>query len=133
MSRNVSLYAPPAFITATATVRELVTNGCGPGGWKVDLVPDTIYGLDVSPACNIHDWMYAAGQNVADKDAADRVMLNNMLRLIAAAAGPAWLGWLRRRRAQKYYLAVATFGGPAFWAGKNQQSELLTVTREIWS
>lgn len=133
MPRNATLYAPPAYITATETVREMVTNGCGPGGWKVDLVPDTIYGLDVAPACNIHDWMYMAGQTIADKEEADRVMLNNLLRLIEATDCPSWLRWLRRRRAHSYYLAVHQFGGPAFWSGKNQQSELLTVTREIWT
>lgn len=130
---DVALFAPAAYISAPEAVRHLVTNGCGPGGWKIDLVPDTIYGLDVAPACDIHDWMYAAGQNLADKDEADRVLLNNLLRLITAAGGPAWLRWLRRRRAQKYYLAVATFGGPAFWDNKNDQSEVLTYTRAIWS
>lgn len=130
---NATLYAPPAFVTAPASVRKLVANGCGPGGWKVDLVPDTIYGLDVAPACDIHDWMYAAGAIEADREEADRVLINNLLRLIAAAAGPGWLQWLRRRRAHTYYNAVRIFGGPAFWNSKNKDCELFTVTREIWS
>lgn len=117
-----TLYAPESFINAPRAVRKAVTNGCGPGGWKLDLVPDTIYGLDVSAACNIHDWMYHEGETLADKAAADRVLLNNLLRIINHETRFAPLRWLRRRRARKYYLAVKAFGGPAFWADKNHTS-----------
>ena len=64
--------------------------------------------------------MYHVGQTVDDKQEADRVFLNNMLRLIEDASG--WLKCLRRRRALKYYEAVVVFGGPAYWAGKNAPS-----------
>lgn len=133
MDRNATLYAPPAYVNASPEVIARVVNGCGTSGWKGELVPETMYGLDVSPACNIHDWMYAAGSTLAEKDEADRVLLNNCLRLIAAAGGLNLLRWLRRRRAHTYYEAVHAFGGPAFWEGKNQNCELFTVTREIWS
>ena len=119
------LFAPAAYVAAPADVRRLVVNGCGTGGWKGALVPDTIYGLDVAPACNIHDWMYQAGSGIADKDEADRTLLNNLLRLIDAAGGPWWLRRLRRRRALVYYEAVRLFGGPAFWSGKNPPDTLI--------
>lgn len=38
-----------------------ITNGCGASGWKVDIVPDTIYGLSIRYECNNHDidWHFA--------------------------------------------------------------------------
>jgi len=113
------LYAPESFWRASARVRGVVSNGCGTSGWKGELVPETMYGLDVSLACDIHDWMYHEGETQEDKDQADRVFLNNLLRIIQHAAGPWLLRTLRRRRARTYYQAVHHFGGPAFWAEKN--------------
>jgi len=69
--------------------------------------------------------MYDCGQTLADKEEADRVWLNNILRRIDACEG--WFGqlatvkMLRRRRAKTYYDAVRCFGGPAFWTGKNNE------------
>ena len=111
----MKLYAPQSYRDATAHERATVCNGAGPAG-KGWMVPDTIYGLSVTEPANIHDWMYELGHTLEHKDEADRVFLNNMLRVIADAGG--WLAGLRRKRARKYYWAVANYGGPAFWAGK---------------
>lgn len=123
----MSLYAPESYTRASVEVRLAVVNGCGPGGWKFDLIPDTIWFLDVSAACNIHDWMYQAGATIADKDEADRVLLNNLLRLIETAGGLWIIRRLRRNRAWVYYQAVARFGGPAFWSGKNPDTTIMEV------
>lgn len=120
-------FAPESYVRAIPEVRAALVNGCGPGGWKIDLVPDTIWGLDISEVCNIHDWMYVTGRRLEDKDEADRVMLNNMLRAINAAGGWWILRFLRRRRARIYFESVHIFGGPAFWAGKNSCTQLITV------
>jgi len=129
---QMQLYAPASYIAAPPETRLQVVNGCGPGGWKVDLVPDRMWGLDVSPACDIHDWMYVVGLTLADKEEADRVFLNNLLRLIDSAPGwhnQLWLlKRLRRNRARFYYEAVQHFGGPAFWSGKNQQTNLVPAS-----
>lgn len=112
------LYAPASFkITELSRLNE-VCNGCGAANAKFDFVPDTIYGLFIGHACNIHDWMYNEGRTLEAKKEADRVMPNNMLRLIDR--GNRWYQpkFLMRRRALKYYYAVKYFGGPAFWAGK---------------
>jgi len=77
-----------------------------------------MWGLDVSEACNIHDWMYSEGKTVDDKRKADWTFLDNLGRLIHNAGGWPVLRWLRRRRAYDYYLAVKNFGGPAFWKDK---------------
>lgn len=120
----VKLYAPESYICASPEVRKQVTNGCGPGGWKVDLVPDTVWGLDISEACNIHDWMYTVGETVTDKAEADRVFLNNCLRLVDAGSKNWILRGLRRQAVKDYYDAVHYFGGAAFWAGKNDKKNL---------
>jgi len=96
-----------------------IANGCGTSGWKGKFVPDRIYGLKVTPACQIHDVDYHFGTSIKDKDQADRTFLNNMIRIIEAKKRSwRWVSFLRLRRARKYYLSVKYFGGPAFWAGK---------------
>jgi len=119
LNKILGLFAPPSYRAASKEVRAIAVNGCGTGGWKGFLVPETMWGLDIREACNIHDWMYLAGETIADKDEADRVFLNNLLRLIESGSRWEWLAALRRRRALKYYEAVRVFGGPAFWNGKN--------------
>lgn len=128
---SATLYAPPEYVNARPALRDLVANGCGASGWKVDLVPDTVWGLSIKESCRIHDWMYAAGSTLADKEEADRVFLNNMLRLIEAAGGWWPLPSLRRRRALLYYEAVQNFGGPAFWQEKNKEEFKLTVVKGV--
>jgi hypothetical protein len=112
------LFAPASYNEASPEVRAAV-NGCGTAGWKGDLVPDTIWGLCITPSCNRHDWMYTCGSTLADKNEADRVFFNNMLRQIDAAGGLWIIKRLRRNRAWEYFEAVDHFGGPAFWDGKN--------------
>jgi hypothetical protein len=122
--KTVDLYAPAGFVAASPEVRDYVANGCGPAAWKHKIISDVIWGLDIRICCDIHDWMYADGDTIADKDAADRTFLNNMLRMVDAAGGPGWLQMLRRRRAKTYYEAVCLFGGAPFWDGKNLAGEL---------
>lgn len=96
-----------------------VVNGCGSALAKYDFIPDTIYGAYIGWVCFIHDFEYYDGQNIEDKEAADRRMLNNLLRLINNVKG--WRKYIKplmRRRALKYYEAVNRFGGPAFWDNK---------------
>lgn len=126
-STTARLYAPSDYVKSSRKVRAQAVNGCGTAGWKGKLIPETIYGLKVTAACNIHDWMYLRGETLADKDEADRVFLNNLLRIIDAGTRFAWLKWLRRRRALKYYQAVRQFGGPAFWEGKNHPATQISA------
>lgn len=127
---KVTLFAPPSYWSlAPEQLKALIgTGGCGPGSsWGDFLVPDTMWGLNVKPACTIHDYMYRVGESVEEKDEADRVFLNNLLRLIAAAGGWGILRAMRRRRAMTYYQAVKHFGGPAFWKGKNDPAAMRLV------
>jgi hypothetical protein len=99
--------------------KKKICNGCGPlskSGWLAWLIPDTMYGMDISEVCSIHDWMYHYGTGRKGKEIADETFLQNMYTLISQ--GSWWLRWLRRRRAYKYYLAVKYFGDKAYMANK---------------
>lgn len=129
-ARDVTLYAPPGYWTMPESDRSEIVGGCGPGWFGDMLVPDTLWGLNIRPACSIHDfmWWVAAAlpletERVRYKEHSDRVFLNNMMRLIRAAGGPRWLLWLRRRRAITYYNAVCYCGGPFFWDDNEANSE----------
>ena len=121
MQTRDGLRAPVTFWIATGEKRSRNCNGCGTAGWKGGLVPDTMWALRISAACDIHDWMYGEGTTDADKEFADMVFLRNMIAIIndAAKSGPyKWLHWLlvpvRERRAFKYYQVVAhSFSGEA--------------------
>ena len=121
--RKVKLFAPPAYWRTSKKALDTIAGGCGPGGRGDWLVPDTMYGLSVKPACKIHDWMYFMGETIEDKKEADRVFLNNMLRIVVAVTKWWILRKLRIWRAYTYYKAVKQFGGPAFWNNKNSDTE----------
>ena len=119
----VKLFAPAQYWETPEHIIDDMTGGCGPGGFGDGLVPDTLYGLSVFQACRVHDYMYGVGETLADKEKADRVFLNNMIRLIKAATSWKWLRRLRMRRARTYYYFVKEFGADAFWSGKNKAEE----------
>ena len=100
---------------------QLICNGCGSASAKFDFVPDRIWGTYIGHACNVHDWEYEYGTDNSDKEAADRAMRNNTLRLIDIDCAEKWYKpkTLMHLRAQFYYTMVCWRGGPAFWKGKN--------------
>ena len=126
---KVHLFAPPDYwkLTPEQLNNIIGKGGCGPGGFGDYLVPDKIWGLEIKPACQIHDYMYAMGYTVEEKQEADRVFMNNMLRLVDAAGGNWLILALRRSAAAKYYRAVADFGGPSFWRNKNTSEQMQMV------
>ena len=110
------LFEPEGYKALTAAEKAKICNGCGSkglGGW---LVPDTVWGLNITDCCNIHDFMYSQGATLQDKEYADRIFLNNLVRIIDS--GSKFLRWLRRRRALKMHWAVDKFGEAAFWDKK---------------
>lgn len=118
LAQSGVLHAPNSFLLASADELLEVCNGCGAANsWFRP--PSTIYGTDIEAACHIHDWSYQKGKTIEDKDEADRVMLNNMIRLIARDRHK-WYKPTRLQllRAHLYYRSVCRFGGPAFWANK---------------
>jgi hypothetical protein len=135
--KKAKLYAPEKFgaqpccyhdATPEQIAAAIGKGGCGPGGIGDYLVPDTMWGLNVRPACSIHDWQYHWGRTIDDKIKADLNLRDNLVRLIKAQNSWGFIENLRLRRARSYYEAVKYFGGPAFWSGKSSIYELREVT-----
>ena len=93
--------------------------GCGAGKTGDLLVPDSLWGLNVTMICKIHDWDYAHGKTEEDREKADRTFRNNLMRWANYKTKFYLLKWLRLRRATTYYKAVRMFGGPSFWNTKH--------------
>ena len=107
------LLCPEEYLTATVIQIAELTNGCGPKGW-LDMVPDTIYGMNIADACNIHDWMYEFGETEMDRQFSDNTFQANIEHLIALRGGNKFIMWLRGIRANTYYKMVRKFGADAF-------------------
>ncbi len=123
---KTKLFAPADYWKLSPKAKAEICNGCGPKGLGGFLVPNTLWGLPIVEACNIHDFMWSIAKTIEEKNEADRVFLNNMIRIINARSGILLRG-LRRYRAMSYYSAVKDFGGPAFWSGKNQEHTMKEI------
>ena len=109
------LDAPQSYNDATDEHKKEYCNGCGTRA--ID-VPDTLWGLCITPSCWIHDWEYKHGTSWLDKKIADKRFLSNMLIQIEDGKKWWWLKKLRKRRAKSYYFVVKYFGSMAFSKGK---------------
>ena len=107
------------FLASTSDLKK-ICNGCGSKKspkWMTKFL-DKLCGVDLTPACDIHDWMYQYGVNYEDKAYADNIFHNNMNAIIDDGT---WvLKFIRRRIADEFYLAVKEFGNDAFWSNKNK-------------
>ena len=117
-----NVYAPRIFVEATLDDDDLenICNGCGSPNSAVPVskCPQTFLGVPMYIACMIHDYMYYIGVTPEDKDRADRVFRNNMLRLTRLHKKRFVPDFVYRVWIQSSYRAVKHFGGPAFWNGK---------------
>ena len=98
---------------------KVIANGCGAKSFG-GIVPDTMYGLTMTPVCNIHDCMYEWGDSEWDKLLADSFMLVNSLLRIVNHSSSALLKGLRCYRATTYFLGVHFGGDDSFWEGKER-------------
>jgi len=112
---GITLAAPKSFWDATDETRGEVVNGCGPGGLGDFLVPDTVWGLNIKPACKIHDWCFVVFNDEAGFKLSNRIFMDNMERINRAKTTCGWLRWLRSMRIRKYYRAVSDFGRLFFY------------------
>ena len=118
------LYAPKSYWEANEAQRNEICNGCGAkDGIKV---PDTIYGVCIRKACDIHDWMYQHGTTLADKMFADAMFRMNMATIIDNNSNFI-MGPIRNMRASKYYVAVVEWGDEAFWV-KKPKNKIMKIT-----
>ena len=109
-----NLYYPENYLMVPDDICRETCNGCGSrDGINV---PDSLLGVSILEACNVHDFMYDEGKTNDDKQFADEKFLFNMYELIAEAD---WFLEIQRRVLAKwYYYAVKFFGKKAFWKGK---------------
>ena len=120
----MKLYAPLSYWNATQNELKESCNGCGAkDGIKV---PNTMYGLCIKKACEIHDWMYKYGKTQADKLFADAMFRLNMTLIIDSedGFGSGVLNPFRQFLAGKYYLAVAEWGNNAYWINKTRNLDM---------
>ena len=118
---KVLLYAPPQYWRLHPDDKKRICNACGPAGPLADYIPNHLFWLPIAEACNIHDFMYKEGHVEKDREIADRVFRNNLMRLVEAKTSIKWLRKLRRWKADKYYGVVKRFGARAFWKNKNNK------------
>jgi len=90
--------------------------GCGPGKWGDMLIPDTVYGLSMKPACFCHDCSYSEADNLDKKYAADLQLFKNGEKIIKLKSHNKFMIWLRMLRYTKYYVAV-DLAGESFIVG----------------
>ena len=92
-----------------------ITNGCGPSGWKFDIVPDTIYLLSIHDECNNHDidWHFAKTWD----DALNANHLFNLAVQFKITHHAKLLRPFRRLRFRWYMLAVNGKKGVAHFQG----------------
>jgi len=89
-------------------------NGCGAGNAKFDFVPDTIYGLRITPVCNLHDDEFTFCEKTREAfDQANYNFYENLKRWINAKSNCV-IRFPRLLRAGAYYKAVSKWGWDAF-------------------
>ena len=104
-------------------------NGVGSpaGGWfrriLYRITPDTIWGMDITPASDIHDVEYTVPQYFCSKFVAENYRHESDMRLrrnIETLADRGW--WIlrakRKARARAYYYIVRRHGEKSFYHGK---------------
>ena len=113
---NIDYEIPQSWIEASDQERKDIANGCGPQGWKYDLIPDTVWGLYIGDICNWHDFEYEFSEKIpAGKKKADDNFYHNLKLRIWQKSN--FLIWpFRRLRILWYYLAVSKAGNKHFMA-----------------
>jgi len=87
------------------------------------LIPDRIWGLKITEACNIHDWEYREDMG-RGKEKADKTFKQNMYYLISKGLQWGWLVRRRRARANIYYRIVTSKAGKKYY---NKMKKLTTI------
>lgn len=97
---------------------------CGAGTGIGDaIVPETIWGVKVSPACFVHDKMWEAADGTWEAfHASNSIFLTNLISLIEVQSKSSVLKRIRLYRAVTYYNTVDSIGPNIFWNLKKTQT-----------
>ncbi len=117
MKNDNILTAPKSYWLNTTHNTPTYINGCGGQGITSSIIPDSLFGLNINEACNIHDHMYEQG---IDKLDSDNTFLKNMNTLIDQDSSSNILKYLRKAKAYLYFLGVKVFGN-IFFKSKNKR------------
>ena len=96
------------YTTPISMIRNRIgsSGGCGPGKWGDWLVPDTIYLVNIKPACYLHDCEYSEMESEDDRKYADKRLFDNANKIVELKSSNKFTLWLRRARLMKYWAAV---------------------------
>ena len=114
---NQGLLAPESYWNLSEEQKYEMTNGCGPER-ATRFVPSALMGVNIQPACDIHDFTYTQTHTVTDREDADFLFLYNIRRLIDRKLRPGFFRSVAYLGADLYVMAVRLFGGRYF--KKNQ-------------
>jgi hypothetical protein len=85
-------------------------NGCRPGGVIGKIIPDTLIGVSVHEACNLHDLNYSIGGDTNDRKIADETFISDMLKAVEKNSKNSIGKNIRTIQAYLYYWSVRFFG-----------------------
>ena len=116
----------PVEVFIRERVLENYSSFCGAGSGLGDLiVPETIFGVRVSPACFVHDQMFDKAKPLQmDLLVSNAVFMTNLNSLIVQMSRMSKfnpLYHLRMYRMTTYFDAVNTIGSEIFWKLKRRQ------------
>ncbi len=111
--------APRSFWECSNTELLSIWNnlGAADGGWKNKLIPETIWGVNISLASLPHDWCFAKGTTERQFHKANLYFLYNMNQIIRRHSSNEFMKALRYLRSNKYYIAVES---PLGWKAFNR-------------
>ncbi len=92
-------------------------NGCGPSGVVGKIIPDSLLGVSVHEACNLHDDLYTKGGSDEERKEADEIFLKTMLDQVNQQSKNKIAKASRKLGAYLYYYSVRFFG--RFFFGKS--------------
>lgn len=109
--KGYSLRAPKGFLDSEMAV----SGSCGPGtGFKEKIIPDSILGVSIKPACAIHDYCYKIFDTEEEKIDSDLELFANAIRIINQKSKSKILSFFRSMIVSIYFLAVFYGGDKAF-------------------
>lgn len=95
---------------------------CGAGdGFLNDIVPEKVWGIPISPACFVHDYMWKISEaSWGDFHYSNDVFLVNITSLLRHQSKSNLLYHFRLYRMITYFNAVDTIGSVIFWHMKRK-------------
>jgi hypothetical protein len=103
------ILAPRYYWDYTKEEKEKLLNKCGCDPVTSSLVPNSIFGTDLSMACKVHDAMYINGKTPADKRLADDLFDKNLV-ISVNKSSKGFMRSIKLGVAKVYYWAASFFG-----------------------